>query len=84
MVDEISRWAPDRTPAQPKVGPKVAMPTGANTNPYGPAADISRAPSQYSAVRKQLDASGLNDGALTAIEAGYPGIDKQRSGGGSY
>jgi hypothetical protein len=78
MVDEISRWAPDRTPSQPKRGPKVTLPTFSNVVPR-PATTVSRADGQYDAVRRQLASSGLNDAALGAIEASYPGIDKQRS-----
>jgi hypothetical protein len=74
---DIDRWMPDRTPVEPKRGPKVTLPTFSNVVPK-PASTISRADGQYDAVRRQLSSSGLNDAALGAVEAGYPGIDKQR------
>jgi hypothetical protein len=78
MADfDIDRWLPDRAPVQPKRGPKVTLPTFENVRPK-PASTISRADGQYDAVRRQLGASGLNDAALGAIEAGNAGIDKQR------
>jgi hypothetical protein len=76
MVDSISRWIPDRTPVQPKVGPSVPKP-GANTNPYGAsAAPVARAASQYDAVKQQLERS-LNGAAEIAVSASYSGIDRQ-------
>jgi hypothetical protein len=78
MADfDIDRWEPDRTPAEPKRAPTVALPTFNEVKPQA-ASTVSRAGSQYDAVRRQLASSGLNDAALGAIEAGYVGIDKQR------
>jgi hypothetical protein len=79
MVDEISRWAPDRTPAQPKRGPEVTPPTFSNVKP-GTASKVKvpRFGDQVDATRGQLRGSGLNAAALGAIEAGNAGIDKQR------
>jgi hypothetical protein len=78
MADfDIDRWMPDRTPVQPKRGPKVTLPTFSNVVPR-PATTVSRADGQYDAVRRQLASSGLNDAALGAIEAGNSGIDQQR------
>jgi hypothetical protein len=74
---DIDRWLRDRTPVEPKRGPKVTLPTFENVKPK-PASTISRADGQYDAVRRQLASSGLNDAALGAIEAGYAGIDQQR------
>lgn len=74
---DTDRWLPDRTPVQPKRGPSVPLPTFSKVVPK-PASSVSRAASQYDAVRRQLSCSGLNDAALGAVEASYPGIDKQR------
>jgi hypothetical protein len=77
---DTDRWLPDRTPVEPKRGPKVTLPTFSNVVPR-PATTVSRADSQYDAVRGQLSSSGLNDAALGAIEAGNSGIDQQRRRG---
>jgi hypothetical protein len=79
MVDEISRWVPDRTPVEPKRGPTVVLPSFDNTKP-NPAtkARVPRFGDQVDAVRGQLRGSGLNAAALNAIEAGNAGIDRQR------
>jgi hypothetical protein len=74
---DTDRWEPDRTPAQPKVGPKVPLPSFGNVVPK-PASTVSRTGSQHDTVRRQLASSGLNDAALTAIEQSYNGIDRQR------
>ena len=77
---DTDRWLPDRTPVQPKRGPDVPLPTFNNTKP-GTATKVKvpRFGDQVDAVR--MRGSGLDITALTAIEAGYPGIDKQRSRG---
>jgi hypothetical protein len=79
MVDEISRRAPDRTPVQPKRGPRVALPSFDNVKP-GTASKVKvpRFGDQVDATRSVLRSSGLNDAAIGAIEAGNAGIDKQR------
>jgi hypothetical protein len=75
MADfDTERWLPDRTPVQPKRGPKVTLPTFSNVVPK-PASTISRANGQYDAVRRQLASTGLNDAALGAIEAADRIID---------
>jgi hypothetical protein len=80
---DATRFTSDRRPAEPKVGPKVPLPSFGNVMPK-PATTVSLAGAQYDTVRRQLSSSGLNDAALGAVEAGYASIDKQRSGGRRY
>jgi hypothetical protein len=57
--------------------PEVVRPTRDSTQP-GTRTRVSRSDDQVAAIREQLRASGLNDAALNALEAGNEGIDKGR------